>query len=119
MNIPDFQLTRLDTEVKRLLKGVGRLAAHHALALFPTGGTLIGPVRWGHVIGQLPTRTNVTDLDLDMIMLVLKTSGVFSRRIPFFATGHRTERFVGSLPSAEGTRADKCVFAGMSLVAHA
>ena len=60
----------LDAEVRRLLHGLSRVAATYALALFPTGGTLIGALRWGHVIGKLRERTNITDLDLDMIMLV-------------------------------------------------
>ena len=37
---------------------------------FPTGGTLIGALRWGHVCGFTGRRWNIADGDLDFICLV-------------------------------------------------
>lgn len=56
----------LTKEADRLAAGVAA-AAKRALACFPTGGTLIGAMRYGSILGSTGPRLNATDLDMDFI----------------------------------------------------
>ena len=38
--------------------------------MFPTGGTLIAAMRWGHTLAFTGTRWNLVDLDIDIIVIV-------------------------------------------------
>ena len=58
----------LTKEADRLAAGVAA-AAKRALACFPTGGRLIGAMRYGSILGCTGPRLNTTDPDMDFIAL--------------------------------------------------
>ena len=54
---------------------------------FPTGGTLIGALRWGHVCGYTGKRWNVADADLDLVCLVADKEA-FKQEVTFLSARH-------------------------------